>query len=472
MKRSCDNFERFNRKMRADRIPEVVISHFKHYYNRLCAGQTGHIPEKRIRPVTSPADLDILSSPRLAAIGTTKMDRSVIIKVNGGLGTSMGMQKAKSLLVVKDGLSFLEIIARQVQSLGGEVPVVFMNSFSTRADTLAALSAYPGLNTNGIPLDFLQHKVPKIRADDLRPVAHPHHPGLEWCPPGHGDIYLALMTSGMLDRLIAKGYEYAFISNSDNLGAVLEPSILGYCIQKKLDFLMEVADRTEADKKGGHLARLPSGRYILREVAQTPPDDMTAFEDIRRHKYFNTNNIWVRLAALKAVLQAQKGLLGLPMIRNRKPVDPRDPGSPAVYQLETAMGAAIAVFTVADAIRVPRTRFTPVKNTNDFLAVRSDGYILTENYQLVPNPKRKRGRIRIDLDPLYYRFIDRFESRFPRGVPSLVECDSLRVKGDVRFGGGISLQGSVTLLNENSDTFEIADRRRIRGETFFPKERH
>jgi UTP--glucose-1-phosphate uridylyltransferase len=158
------------------------------------------------------------------------------------------------------------------------------------------------------------------------------------------------------------------------------------------------------------------------------------------------------------------------MILNRKSVNPRDPDSPPVYQLETAMGAAITVFAAADAIRVPRTRFTPVKNTNDFLAVRSDGYILKENYQLVPNPKRRRGRIHIDLDPLYYRFIDRFESRFPRGVPSLVDCDSLQIKGDVRFGGGVCLQGSVTLHNENSDTFEIADRRLIQGKDCFPME--
>jgi UTP--glucose-1-phosphate uridylyltransferase len=404
------------------------------------------------------ADMETLPAAVLADIGERNIDKTVIIKLNGGLGTGMGMQRAKSLLTVKYDLTFLDIIVRQAASFGRGVPVIFMNSFSTRNDTLEALEAYPDLKITDLPLDFLQHKVPKVAADGLGPPDCPDDPGLDWCPPGHGDIYPALLTSGMLQRLLAKGYEYAFISNSDNLGAILEPSILGYCIKNRLSFLMEVADRTAADRKGGHLAQLRSGRYILREIAQVPEADMTAFQDIRRHRYFNTNNIWVHLPSLKQVMASRKGLLGLPMICNRKPLNPRDPQSAPVYQLETAMGAAISVFDGAGALRVPRSRFTPVKNTNDLLSVRSGNYILNDRFQLVPNPKRTMDSIRVDLDPWHYRFIDRFESRFPFGAPSLVECTSLRVKGDIRFGSGVALKGCVSLSNENSETIEICDR--------------
>jgi UTP--glucose-1-phosphate uridylyltransferase len=190
---------------------------------------------------------------------------------------------------------------------------------------------------------------------------------------------------------------------------------------------------------------------------------MDAFQDIQQYKYFNTNNIWIHLPALKAVLERKQGVLELPMICNRKTMDPRDPESAPVYQLETAMGAAISAFGTTGAVRVPRTRFTPVKNTNDLLAVQYDRYLLNDKFQLVPNPKRKTDSIQIDLDPSCYRFIDRFEDHFPFGAPSLVDCESLKIEGDVRFGSQVKLKGWVLLSNTGRKAFEIEDRQRIQG---------
>lgn len=458
------NFDPFDQKMAAAGCPPIAIQSFKHYYKRLVNGETGFIPESDILPLDAVPDLESRSLEALTEIGHEMLPRAVIIKLNGGLGTSMGMQRAKSLLKVKDGLSFLDVIVRQARSLSTPVPVVFMNSFSTAADTREALKRYPELDSNPVPLAFLQNQIPKVDADTLRPVNNRDNPKLDWCPPGHGDIYLALLTSGMLDILLNAGLEYAFVSNADNLGAFLEPCLLGYFIQNEFTFMMEVADRTEVDRKGGHLARLKSGRYVLREIAQTPAADQGDFQDIQRHKYFNTNNIWIHLPSLKSVMQRQKGVLGLPMIRNRKPVNPRDSKSPPIYQLETAMGAAILVFDAAGAIRVPRDRFAPVKSTNDLLAVRSDAYIMTNHYQLVPNPKRSMDPVRIDLDPDYYRLVDHFENRFPLGPPSLVNCASLQVIGDVRFGRDVILEGWASVINGSDTTYEIGDGRKIQGE--------
>jgi len=458
-----EKFEPFYLKMKAEGLPEVVINNFRHYYKRLAEGQTGLIPEKEIIPLKKVADIETLPLEELIEIGEEKAPKTVIIKLNGGLGTSMGMERAKSLLKVKKTLSFLDIIVRQTQNLG--VPVIFMNSFSTRDDTLDALRSYPELRESNIPVDFMQHKVPKVVEHDLSPADCPQNPELEWCPPGHGDIYPALVTSGMLDRLMDAGYEYCFVSNADNLGAVMEPSILGYFVQNGLSFMMEAADRTEGDRKGGHLARLKSGRYVLREIAQCPEEDIEAFQDIERHRYFNTNNIWIYLSALKDVMDRKKGVLELPMIRNRKTLDPRDPESTPVYQLETAMGAAIGVFDAAGVIRVPRSRFAPVKNTNHLLAVRSDCYVLDDTFQVVPNPERKRGQIFIDLDPAYYKLIDDFGERFPFGPPSLLNCASLTVKGDFLFGSGITLQGNVLLRNDRTEIFKIEDGRSLQGES-------
>ena len=463
MQSAKGNFVLFEKKMKAANLPPVTIETFKTYYDRLVKGDTGLIPESDIRPVKAVEDLEKIRSEEFDDLGEQHIGQTVVIKLNGGLGTSMGMQKAKSLLTVKDGLTFLDIIVRQTLSLSTPVPVVFMNSFSTRKDTLDALEAYPELNKNGVPLDFLQHKVPKVDAARLTPVDSEEDPSLSWCPPGHGDLYQALVTGGVLDALLEKGYRYAFVSNADNLGAFLDATILGYFIKKSLPFMMEVADRSEADKKGGHLAKRKTGGLVLREIAQTPESDIDHFQDIRRHKYFNTNNIWIDLRALKRVMRRHDNQLRLPMIRNRKTLDPRDSQTPPVYQLETAMGAAIAVFKKSGALRVPRTRFIPVKDTNDLLAVRSDSYILTDNYRLIPNPKRKTDRLEIDLDPDYYKLIDRFERRFPFGAPSLRDCEFLKVDGDIRFGKEISMKGGVALLNEHDEPYDIGNHQTVQG---------
>jgi UTP--glucose-1-phosphate uridylyltransferase len=318
-----------------------------------------------------------------------------------------------------------------------------MNSFATRDDTLAALEAYPELPVGDLPLDFLQGKVPKLRADDLSPVSWPADPSLEWAPPGHGDVYTSLAVSGMLDTLLEHGYRYLFLSNSDNLGAALEPRILDWFAAEGLPFLSESTDRTESDRKGGHLARRRSdGGLLLRETAQIAPEDEEAFEDIERHRFFNANDIWVNLEALQAKLASSDGVLGLPMIVNRKTVDPTDSSSPAVVQLETAMGAAIGVFEGAAALLVPRERFAPVKTTNDLLVVRSDAYRLDDDWTV--RPARERVPL-VSLDPDWFKLVGDFEPRFPDGPPSLVDCRSLDVSGDVTFGRDVVVRGEVSV---------------------------
>src|SRR6185436_8730607 len=283
--------------------PDVAIRNFRHYYELLRAGQQGKVGEDEIRPVHEVTDVSALERHREA--GRAALAKAVVLKLNGGLGTSMGMTKAKSLLSAKDGLSFLDIIIRQTlhlrRTFGVRLPLVLMNSFRTREDCRRVLAQYPDLATD-IPVDFIQHKVPRILKGDLTPVAWPQEPEHEWCPPGHGDIYAALETSKLLDTLLARGFEYMFVSNSDNLGAVLDVDILGFVASEKVSFLMEVIDRSQADRKGGHIARHRDGRLLLRESAQCPDDAIDAFQDIERHRYFNANNLWVCLRTLKDLL--------------------------------------------------------------------------------------------------------------------------------------------------------------------------
>jgi UTP--glucose-1-phosphate uridylyltransferase len=431
-------------KMRAEGLGEAAVETFRHYYGLLQQGETGTLPESELEPVDEIPDFSQLPDEDPGEA----LDQAIVLKLNGGLGTSMGMTKAKSLLEVKDGMTFLDIIVRQVLGLrersGARLPLVLMNSFNTREDSLAALRAHDGIEAD-VPLDFVQNKVPKVRADDLTPVDWPDDPAKEWAPPGHGDLYTALVTSGMLDTLLERGYRYAFVSNSDNLGAVFEPRTLAWFARERVPFLSEVIDRTEADKKGGHIARRRStGGLCLREVAQTPDEDLDAFQDTSRHRFFNANTIWLNLEVLGDVLRERGGVLGLPMIVNRKTVDPSDKSSPQVIQLETAMGAAIDVFEGARALRVPRERFIPVKTTNDLLVVRSDAYVLTDDFRLRLAGGRD-GAPYVDLDAEHFKLLAQFEKHFPAGPPSLLEADRLEVRGDVTFGRDVVVRGSVVV---------------------------
>jgi UTP--glucose-1-phosphate uridylyltransferase len=428
-------------KMRAEGLPEIAIETFARYEERLREGEQGLVREDDIEPLT-----DVPALSELGAGDESAIERVVVLKLNGGLGTSMGMTKAKSLLEVKDGHTFLDVIARQILQLrehhGARIPLLLMNSFATRDDTLAALERYPELPLEGLPLDFVQGKVPKLLADGFEPVSWEPDPSLEWAPPGHGDVFTSLATSGVLGTLLERGYEYLFLSNSDNLGAVLEPRILTWFAREGLPFVSEVVDRTEADRKGGHLARRrEDGGLVLRETAQVPDADRGAFEDVARHRFFNANNVWVNLRALQRMLEERDGVLGLPMIMNRKTVDPTDSSSPEVVQLETAMGAAIAVFEGAEAVHVPRARFAPVKTTSHLLVVRSDAYTLAEDWTV----RLAEGRSAAPIVELSgeFKLLGDFEERFAGGPPSLAEAERLEVEGDVRFGRSVVVRGTA-----------------------------
>ncbi len=431
-------------KMADAGVDPVAIETFAHYYRLLEHGETGMIPESTIDPVDieSLADADVPEDVAADAIGKT-----VAIKLNGGLGTSMGMERAKSLLCVRRGLNFLDIIARQAlhlrETYGARLPLVFMNSFRTSADTLHALGRYDELAAGDLPVEFLQNKEPKLLADSLKPVEWPKDPDLEWCPPGHGDIYTALRGTGLLDRLIAEGYRYAFVSNSDNLGAVPAPRVAGWFAASGAPFAIEAVRRTPSDKKGGHFARRKAdGRIVLRETAQTLPEDREALADLGRHKYCSTNNLWFDLQAMKAKLDERDGVLGLPLIRNEKTVDPADPTSPRVIQVETAMGAAVEIFEGARLVEVGRDRFIPVKTTNDLLVLRSDVYEIGADFALT---QVAADVPYVDLDSSHYRVVGEFDKRFPEGAPSLAKATSLKVEGDWTFGHGVQVVGDVEL---------------------------
>jgi UTP--glucose-1-phosphate uridylyltransferase len=440
---SSDGLQAAAVKMRTDGQPEGAIRSFARAYERLVGGASGMLPSDELEPAGDVPALTVLPE----ADGASALEHVAVVKLNGGLATTMGLRSPKSLLEAREGRSFLDIIIGQTVALrrryGVRLPLVLMDSEATRADTLRALADHPELGDEE-PADFLQSMTPKLEAETLAPVNWPQEPALEWSPPGHGDVYGALARSGMLTALLERGVRYAMISNADNLGATVDPRIAAHMAREGVPFLMEVVEGTEADRKGGHIARRRAdGQLVLRETAQTPTEDLDSFRDYRRWRYYNTNNLWIDLRALARALEESDGVLELPLIINRKTVDPRDPQSPPVLQLESAMGAAIGSFPGAALLRVPRTRFVPVKTTDDLLVLRSDVYALTDDLRVEPRSERGERLPFVELDPRFYKLLDAFEARFPAGPPSLVEADRLVVRGDVTFGPGVIVRGAV-----------------------------
>ena len=439
-------------------LSQLVVDTFRYNYEQVVRGSTGYIKG---------SDIDLVENlPQYSELdefedyGKQNIRKLAIIKLNGGLGTTMGLDAAKALLPVKNGLSFFDVVINQIFSLRKKyncpIPLIYMNSFRTEADTLRVLDGFSDFHNgqDGISPTFIQSKVPKIRVDNFAPVKWEKDPSLEWCPPGHGDIFISLVQTGLLDKLISKGYEYIFMANGDNLTATFCPKILGYLLKNNIPWLSETTARTAADRKGGHLARFKDGRLMLRETTQCPPNELEDFSNIEKYKFFNTNLLWVNTKVLKATLAANNNVLKLTLIKNEKNVDPTDASSPKVYQLETAMGAAISCFDGAKAVCMPRTRFAPVKDTGDLLSLWSDNFYLDEAYNVCRN---RQDTIVTSLDPAYYKNIEDFKKRFPHGAPSLVNCSKLTIKGDFVFEKNVVLKGNVFLENTSGKQQVIND---------------
>ncbi len=432
-------------KMRDAGQSETAIRAFASAIERVRGGAATLIPSSELEPAP-----DVPAFERLPEVDPgSALERLAVLKLNGGLATSMGLRQPKSLLEAREGRTFLQLIVGQTLALrrrhGVRLPLILMNSEATREPTLAALAEFPELATPGLPMDFLQSMVPKLDAETMLPARWPAAPELEWCPPGHGDVYAALVGSGLLEALLEQGFRQVMISNADNLAAVVDARIAGHLERERIPFLMEVVVGTAADRKGGHIARrLSDGRLVLRETAQTPPQDSESFRDYRRWRYYNTNSLWIDLEALSERF-ADGGSLELPVIVNHKTVDPRDPQSPPVLQLESAMGAAIGSFPGARLLQVPRSRFIPVKTTDDLLVLRSDAFAIgrDDRVELAAGPDAQPPLV--TLDKAHFGLIDGFEQRFPAGPPSLREAERLEVVGDVSFGAGVTVRGAVRL---------------------------
>jgi len=361
----------------------------------------------------------------------------------------MGCVGPKSAIEVRQHQTFLDLTVKQIQHLsretGVDVPLILMNSFNTHDDTLKLLEKY-GLNKVNI-MCFNQSKYPRIERDSLLPVAKTTDGDQEdWYPPGHGDLYPSLFHSGLLEKLLAMGKEYIFVSNVDNLAATVDFRILKHMIKTDSQFIMEVTDKTRADIKGGTLIKY-FGKIKLLEVAQVPKQHVPEFQSIKKFKIFNTNNLWISLHAIQDVVRSN-ALKDIDIIPNPKVVKGMN-----VLQLETAAGAAIQFFKNAHGINVPRSRFLPVKSTSDLFIVQSDLYFAKEG-TLIMNPNRTFPTVPIVKLGNNFKNVSDFLRRLG-GKVNILELDQLTVSGDVTIGRDVVLKGTVIIVANDGCRIDI-----------------
>ncbi|KAI8636906.1 UTP--glucose-1-phosphate uridylyltransferase family [Parasitella parasitica] len=383
------------------------------------------------------------------ATGTADLEKLAVLKLNGGLGTTMGCVGPKSAIEVRDGMTFLDLSVRQIEYLNKKndvsVPFILMNSFNTDDDTKRIVQKYATHNVDIIT--FNQSRHPRIKKESLLPVPRsPASPIEQWYPPGHGDLYESIYNSGLLDQLIDQGKEYLFVSNVDNLGATVDFNILHHMVESDAEFIMEVTDKTKADIKGGTLVD-DGGHIRLLEIAQVPDEHIEDFKSVKKFKIFNTNNLWVNLKAIKRVMDEE--IMDLEIIVNNKTT----PQGEKVIQLETAVGAAIKHFKNAHGVNVPRTRFLPVKSTSDLFLVTSNLYSLIHGC-LEVNPDRMFSNVPLIKLGDHFKKVNDFLTRF-KTIPHILELDHLTVTGDVCFGSKVELRGTVIIVANHGEHIDI-----------------
>jgi len=387
---------------------------------------------------------------------TESLNKLVVVKLNGGLGTSMGCKGPKSVISVRNENTFLDLTVQQIEHLNKtfntDVPLVLMNSFNTDEDTKKILQKY---THHRVKIHtFNQSRYPRINKESLLPIAKDLGTSGEnaeaWYPPGHGDIYASFSNSGLLDKLIAEGKEYIFVSNIDNLGATVDLFILNHLMSqppdRRCEFIMEVTDKTRADVKGGTLINYDDHLRLL-EIAQVPKAHVDEFKSVTKFKIFNTNNLWISLPAIKRLYEANA--MDLEIIVNPKNLD----GGLNVIQLETAVGAAIKSFSNALGVNVPRSRFLPVKTSSDLLLVMSNLYSLDAGSLTMSKKREFKTTPHVKLGGSFTKvhdFLTRFEN-----IPDMLELDHLTVSGDVTFGKNVSLKGTVIIIANHGDRIDI-----------------
>lgn len=435
--------ERLN-KLKTSHPRPTDLDEFECMYGRFLKTRGDKISWSKIEPPTGKlfqyGELEEMKDP------ASLMSKLVIVKLNGGLGTTMGCSGPKSMIKLRNNMNFLDITVKQLKEISKkyncDLPLVLMNSFNTDKQTKEQKIDYSNVEM------FNQSMYPRLDSESLLPIEDELY-----YPPGHGDMFHSMECAGILDKLLDQGKEYMFVSNIDNLAATVDTRIFNLVVEQEIDFCMELTAKTRADVKGGTLVN-NNGVLSLLEIAQVPEEHKKDFTSVRKFQIFNTNSAWINLKAVKKVVKS----LQLDLIQNMKSV-----GGRKVIQLETALGSAVKWFENNCGVVVPRNRFLPVKACCDLFLLESNLYVEREGF-LSLNPARLSPQLPIiKLVGKMYQKVSGFEKAFPE-IPDITHLDTLIVMGDVRFGKGVRLLGTVILCSAGDVPMVVKDDQVIEDE--------
>ncbi|MCP9262957.1 UTP--glucose-1-phosphate uridylyltransferase [Dirofilaria immitis] len=383
---------------------EIFLSLFEQYLS-----EPNTVDWNRMKPLSLKFQQNYESLPKCSEKEERDeiLKRVSVVKLNGGLGTTMGCNGPKSLIELRSGLTFLDFAIGHVRHFNEQnnssVPLVLMNSFNTDK------AVYEYLADRKINVKtFLQSKCPRIFVKNSMPV--PLKDGGEniegWYPPGHGNIFKSMHFTGVLDELLAQGRDICFISNIDNTGATIDLRI--------------------AKLMGGTLVEI-NGYIMHLEMPQGSVISYVCFHDR-----------WI--------------LLGLGKVRRKDAITVVLSNGEFVNQLETSLGGAIRNFDKVLSIKVPRSRFLPVKNTQELLAIMSDLYEVTENFSLQFVRKDKAPIIELSE---HFSKISEFRERFCE-IPRLRELKRLKVEGNIYFEHDVILKDNVEIIADQGQKLKVA----------------
>jgi UTP--glucose-1-phosphate uridylyltransferase len=282
---------------------------------------------------------------RVAARGTEAIEAGEVgvIVLNGGMATRFG-GVVKGTVEVVDGRSFLDLKLSQIRAAGGHVPVFLMNSPATHATTLEHLDSIPAAREN--TRTFLQPVAPRVTPEGE--LVRDADGSVCTAGMGHGDTLTSFRRDG-LDAFLEQGGRLLMVSNVDNLGAGLDPLLVGLHLMQARSVSVEVARRSPSDRGG--MPVLIDGTVRLLEGLRWPPD-----LDDREYETFNTNTFLIDAR----VFRDPPLLDAYPV---RKQVDGR-----TVIQFERILGEVThfvdTTFVVVPA-RGDASRFIPIKKRED-----------------------------------------------------------------------------------------------------------